>query len=132
MCPQHRFYFLTKNPKRLAEFNPWPPNALVGCSITGAETPQRQEEMIHALGEVRGTQRGISYEPLLGEPIVPVRSERIDWIVIGAQSGKSARPPAIQWMRTIEHAAERGNIPVWLKRNLLKVFPELKLRQERP
>ena len=129
-CPRHQFLFLTKRPENLARWNPWPKNAWVGCSITGAETAERQEAMIKALGQVEGGKRWISYEPLLAAPYRGP-PEWLDWAVIGAQSGKGAVAPEGWWVEDLERAADLYRIPYWRKNNLVRALG-LEKRQELP
>ena len=60
--PEHVHVFLTKNPKRLPEFNPWPANAWVGVSVTNQE---QYEEAIRHLAQVDAKVKFLSMEPLL-------------------------------------------------------------------
>ena len=61
-CPQHRFLFLTKNPRELIAWGKFPDNCWVGVSATD----QRQfDEAVRYLKEVKATVKYISSEPLL-------------------------------------------------------------------
>lgn len=60
----HTYQFLTKNPKRLRDFNPWPQNCWVGCTITDQ---QDADWKLHWLCEVDAPVRFVSHEPLLGK-----------------------------------------------------------------
>lgn len=127
-CPQHQFLFLTKRPENLAQFNPWPANAWVGTSITGAETPERQAEMLEALSRVEGAGvRWVSYEPVLG-PLVGWLPEWLDWIVIGAQTGHGAKECSddIYLFFTEQERTklwEKNNLARYLKRPLVQETP---------
>jgi protein gp37 len=76
----HTYQFLTKNPKRLKEFNPWPPNCWVGTTITNqADVDERVSELLKTEAPVRF----ISHEPIL---------ERVDvsrylWLYSGSTAG---------------------------------------------
>jgi protein gp37 len=64
MNPQHTFQFLTKNPARYQEFNPWPDNCWLGTTVTNQEDADaRVPELLKAQAKVRF----VSAEPLLGE-----------------------------------------------------------------
>lgn len=130
--PEHTFLFLTKNPQRYAEFNPWPDNAWVGCSITGAETQERQMEMANYLLNADAKIRWISYEPMLGELQLRRSLKSLQWLVIGAQSGPGAVKPPLEWATDVIETAEMMGHPIWIKKNLLKSLPYLNLRQELP
>jgi protein gp37 len=63
-CPQHIFQFLTKNPKRLKDFNPWPKNCWVGTTVTNqGDADERVSELFKADAPVRF----VSCEPLLSK-----------------------------------------------------------------
>ena len=126
--PQHTYLFLTKNPRQLPMFNPWPPNAWVGISITGAETPERQLEMVEYLGEVQGAgKRWFSFEPLLRFPHYDALRHALDladWVVIGGQSGGGKHAQAdLPEVRVISNMVLGRGIPLWQKRNLGHILP---------
>lgn len=114
--PQHTFQFLTKCPQNLARWNPWPPNAWVGVSVTADGDMTRA---ITNLGHVDARVRFVSMEPLLGA--ITMRSHPIqgflDWIIIGAQTNPT-RLPRREWVLEILAAADRAHIPVYMKDNL--------------
>ena len=116
--PQHTFLFLTKQPKNLAQWNPWPENAWVGCSITGAETPERRDFMLSSLRLVKAPIRWISYEPMLAELPIPFWESWIDWVVFGAQSGRGGHKLEPKAVRRQTFAAAFLGIPIWEKDNL--------------
>lgn len=62
--PQHTHIFLTKNPSRLCDFNPWPPNCHVGTTVTNQADA---DERLPWLLKVDAPVRFVSHEPLLGE-----------------------------------------------------------------
>ena len=121
-CAQHTFLFLTKNGEQLPQFNPWPPNAWVGVSITGSpEHAQVDRRNLEALAQVQAPVRWVSYEPVLGPfpkllPEVPL--EIVDWLVIGGLSGHKPFHPPEDWIQEVEVKAEALGIPVFEKNNL--------------
>ena len=134
--PEHVHVFLTKNPKRLPEFNPWPANAWVGFSATG---PEFYGDLCHMLS-VMATVKFVSLEPLLsdlthttsGREIPHVYGlHRLDWIVIGARTNP-LKLPTRKAVDDIEYMAVREHVPVFEKASLATLFPERKLRQEYP
>jgi protein gp37 len=89
--PQHIFQFLTKNPRRLEEFSPWPENCWVGATATDEES---FAEATLALAKVDAKVRFISAEPLLGEiRHFTIQATLIDWLIIGALTRPGAKPP---------------------------------------
>jgi protein gp37 len=120
-CPQHTFQFLTKNPKRLRLFNPWPENAWVGAT---ADSWGSYTRAIAGVDQVEAPVRYISAEPLLFEPMtVP---DCIDWLIIGAQTGPRAIRPKRRWVAKFTSMAHDLGIPVFHKNNLgeLAVYKE--------
>lgn len=120
-CPQHSFLFLTKAPQNLALFNPWPDNAWVGMSVTGAETLERQGAMLQSLTALKGGHLWVSYEPMLGRPRFN-EAFTVEWIVMGAQTGTRAVKPQREWLDSVKTRTERWRVPLWEKNNLAKVL----------
>lgn len=122
---QHTFLFLTKRPRELQafnRFNPWPSNCWVGV------TAINNSDWIKNVGwmaNVEASVRFVSLEPLLGSVCYAnVRRGRqmggIDWLIIGAMTGKRRREcaPKKEWVEEILTAADRAGVPVFLKDNL--------------
>ncbi len=130
--PEHTYIFLTKNPKRLAEFNPWPQNAWVGASATNAY--QLQAANSH-MGEVDCGMKFISYEPLLDyiglTDLNKMAASKVRWVIIGAQTNP-LHLPMIGYVTMIEHVADTANIPIFEKDSLAPLFPDRPLRREYP
>ena len=123
-CPHHTFLFLTKNPKRYLEFE-FPINAWVGTSVTCNNDKGRAE----ILKQVTAKVRFLSIEPLLGK--VSIDFKCIQWIIVGAQTGKKPLRPKTEWIEDILSQANKLGIPVFLKQNLklyyshcIQQFPE--------
>lgn len=115
-CPWHNFYFLTKNPKRLAEFNPWLPNAWSGVTATDQKM---MDEAMEGLRPVEGARKYISCEPLLGPVILP-KKLRINWLIIGGLTGPESKTcqPKPEWIKNLIDQAGDGGVPLFLKNNL--------------
>lgn len=144
--PKYRFYVLTKNPKRLAEFNPWPDNVWVGATATDGET---FIAACHALTNVDALVKYLSLEPLLSWPAADVvwplakaivnekvvellQVAGVSWLIIGGLSlpGRRYQHPLPQWVADIEAAADKAGVAVFEKENIRSVG--LPLRQEFP
>lgn len=131
-CPQHQFLFLTKRPETLVRFNPWPLNAWVGTSITGAETPQRQAAMLEALQAVEGAGvRWLSYEPVLGPLEQPIPAW-LDWVVVGKQSGRGMTQFELRALQMVELWAGYTGKARWWKNSMSRYFLYTPLTQELP
>lgn len=70
-------------------------------------------------------------EPILGE-INPGGLLVFDWVVLGVQTGAGAKKPERAWIERILNYPDfqRFNIPLYLKDNLLKIFPDLPSKKE--
>lgn len=114
----------------------WPlPNVWLGVSVENQETA---DERIPALLATPAAVRWLSCEPLLGpldltDPLsdgIPTSEQmqgpsslyfirhgapRIDWIVVGGESGPGARPFDLSWARDIVGQCQRASVPVFVK-----------------
>lgn len=137
LAPQHTFLFLTKAGHNLPRENPWPDNAWVGVSVTGA-LPDVDRRNLKALAQVQAPVRWVSYEPVLG-PFHGTPAEYslidIDWLVIGVETGHGQAPrlppETVGWVAEVEARADALGIPVYRKGNLVKALG-LPPRQELP
>ncbi|MDQ1051981.1 DUF5131 family protein [Streptomyces sp. V4I2] len=86
--------------KRVANWNAlssWPlPNVWIGTSIESDEYCWRADE----LRGVPAAVRFLSLEPLLG-PVPSLELSRIDWVIVGGESGPAHRPLDLAWVRDI-------------------------------
>ncbi|CUA90885.1 Bacteriophage protein gp37 [Chelatococcus sambhunathii] len=74
------------------------PNVWLGVS---AEDQRRANERVPDLREAPAAVRFISAEPLLGAIDFEPWLDRIDWIIVGGESGPGARPMHPDWARSI-------------------------------
>ncbi len=115
--PEHTFFLLTKRPKEAYRDIEWPRNAWLGVSLTGAESPERQRQIMDELRAVKGEhKRWVSYEPILGQIKIELM---VDWIVVGAQTGKGAVLPKTHWLN---YPYPHNNMRIWIKNNMRKFF----------
>jgi len=115
-CPQHKFMFLSKYPERYEKFI-FEPNCWVGETCS------------------QGTTKGIflapswfhyvSCEPLQYYVIV---HWYYNWIIIGAQT-QPLRLPNIKWIKHLVEQARDYEIPIYMKSNLKKVWPDELIRE---
>jgi len=154
-----RFYLLTKQPRNLIKFSPFPENCWVG--FTATDNQMFNYGLVY-LSDVKAKVKYASLEPLLGgiEP-VGIGSSILDWVIIGACTGSqkellalaegiaikqgktvsdfSLMPygkqwtlqPQIEWVEEIKQAARRAGIPIFEKDNL-KPLLQRPLKQELP
>jgi len=96
------------------------PHVAVGTSV---ENQQAADERIPHLLEVPATVRFLSMEPLLG-PVtlnLPFYSgslwpgDGIGWVIVGGESGPSARPMHPRWVRSIRNECVAAGVPFHFK-----------------
>lgn len=128
-APQHTYQFLTKNPQRLAEFNPWPANAWVGGTV---DVHARLAPTLAALRAVRASVRFISFEPLNEDMGAPDFLGAVEWLIIGAQTGVGAHQPDPDWVEALVCAADVARVPVLFKDNLAWPWRREEFPKHRP
>lgn len=119
--PQWNFLFLTKFPKRMAEFD-IPRNAWMGTTV---DLQARVANAEKAFAKVEAPIRWLSIEPML-EPLQFKRLDLFDWIVIGGASpskavdGTPATPAwsvPIDWMVDLHRQARAAGCAIYYKDN---------------
>lgn len=134
LAPQHTFQVLTKRPGRMRsllsseQFEsavflategrfPWPlPNVWLGTSV---ENQKWADVRIPLLLDTPAAIRFLSCEPLLG-PIDLFawnidRGTRVDWVIVGGESGPRARPMHPDWARQLRDDCLTAGIPFHFK-----------------
>lgn len=112
-CPRHTFQILTKRPHIAAQYSKsllWPNNIWVGTSVEDARVLDR----VRHLRSVPAAVRFISVEPLLG-PIPELPLNGIHWVIVGGESGPSARPMDRRWVRQIRDHCVEQHVPFFFK-----------------
>lgn len=85
------------------------------CLLVSAED-QEGTARVPLLLDVPARYRGLLLEPLLG----PVKLQRkwlkgLDWIVVGGESGKEARPAHPDWVRSVRSQCESEKVRFYFK-----------------
>lgn len=124
-CPQHTFQVLTKRPERIGpvlygEEGRWYlgggdflPNVWLGFSAEDQETFDAR-----ALEMVKSGWPGIrwvSLEPLLESTDISAFVYQLSWVVVGGESGPSARPMHPDWVRSIRDCCVAAGVPFFFK-----------------
>lgn len=121
-APQHKYLFLTKNPKRLCELAnmdklPANNNFWYGSTVTSKNSlryPGRFKDNTF-----------LSIEPLL-EPLDAGLGSfgNAKWIIIGAENGnrKDKIVPKREWIENIVEAASITRIPIFMKNSLKELM----------
>lgn len=140
----HRFIFLTKNPKRYAEFE-IPLNCWCGTSVAmlGIEQAHGKESnrMFDFLDAVPKGKRFLSFEPFTVFPHSCASDmllrwlSNIDWLIVGGLTGKGKWDYGNYWDKLngidliIKYCKDRS-LPLFLKRNTK--YPDYEKFQQYP
>ncbi len=102
---QHRYQILTKRAERMAAYfeqHVIPHNVWLGVTVENKNTKYRIEHLRHLKAEVRF----LSCEPLL-EDLGILDLSHINWVIVGGESGASARPMKEDWVINIKNQVEQ-------------------------
>lgn len=91
---------LTKRPQNVSKFlqKQLPKNVWIGTSV---EDQKAADQRVPRLAEIPAKIRFLSCEPLLGPLDLSRYLSKIDWVIVGGESGKSPRPMNPEWVRDI-------------------------------
>ncbi len=110
---QHTFQILTKRPDRMARLSKTLkvlPNVWLGTSVEDADHIGRLDD----LRSTKAATRFVSFEPLLGS-VADANLSRIDWAIVGGESGPRARPMDPQWVDQIRAICRRNGTAFFFK-----------------
>jgi protein gp37 len=94
----------------------WPRNAAIGCTVVNQEEADRDvPKLLAAKAALNPAFAFLSMEPLLG-PVDLVTAHkasvghgRVDWVIVGGESGPHARPMDLAWARSLrDQCADAG------------------------
>jgi protein gp37 len=109
----HRYQILTKRSDRLLQLDSrlgWAPHIWMGVTVETADYIERIEHLRATSAAVKF----ISFEPLLG-PMPKLDLHRIDWAIVGGESGPGARPMDRSWVLGILDQCRKAEIPFFFK-----------------
>ena len=118
----HIFQVLTKRPgravawweKNQARFNnEWPAGVWIGTSVES----QKYAPRITVLARLPAPVRFVSAEPLLESvDLSPwLQKGDLQWVIVGGESGRSARPMDLSWARDLRDQSLKVNAAFFLK-----------------
>lgn len=94
----------------------WPlPNVILGVSVGRREFISR----IDHLRETPAARRMVSFEPLL-EDVGEIDFIGIHWAIVGAESGRGARPCEIDWVRSLRDQCVRSGTAFFYKQQAVR------------
>jgi protein gp37 len=128
-APQHRYLFLTKNPKRYSSAlldRYFPSNMWFGWTQTGPLGTDTLFTAHHSM------QTFVSIEPLL-KPFEKCNIKGIGWAIVGAETGnrKGKVIPEKSWIDGIDEACEKAGVPLFMKESLRELMGD-DFKQEFP
>jgi protein gp37 len=109
----HQFQVLTKRSDVLLNLSPrlnWPENVWMGVSVENQTYDFRIDDLRNTGAHVKF----LSLEPLLGA-LPRLNLRRIDWVIVGGESGPGARPISEDWVLDIRDQCLRRGIPFFFK-----------------
>lgn len=109
----HTFQVLTKRSDRLLDVSPrlaWEPNIWMGVTVESGEYLHRIDHLRHTSAVVKF----LSLEPLLSR-LPHLDLKRIDWVIVGGESGWGARPMEAKWVAEIRDHCSNAKVPFFFK-----------------
>ncbi|MBY0430173.1 MAG: phage Gp37/Gp68 family protein, partial [Rhodospirillales bacterium] len=118
--PHLLWLLLTKRPENIVRFLPegWMmgyPNVWLGTTV---ENQEQAEARIPHLLATPAARRFVSCEPLLGPltlPLLHPPHARLDWVIVGGESGPKARPMHPDWARSLRDQCADAGVPFLFK-----------------
>ena len=131
--PIHNYLFLTKNTERYLEYivpNGYE-NLWFGITIT------KESEIAKVSMLPEGRRSFISIEPILEDLHSEIHRLFIhldDWIIIGAETGRSKNKviPEAEWINKLVAEADNAGVPVFMKESLVPIVGEQNMRRDFP
>ena len=119
--PHLHYQFLTKRAENIRECLPkdWfdyengYPNVWLGVSIEDQSVSWRFDEH---LADIPAAVRFASYEPALG-PLKDLRWDKLDWIIVGGESGANHRPFDHAWARDARDICQANGVEFFYKQD---------------
>lgn len=111
--PQHVFQVLTKRAERLFEVHKelmWTHNIWMGVSVED----DRVVDRIDFLRETNARVKFLSLEPLIG-PLPNLNLDKIDWVIVGGESGHKPRKMDADWVLDIQEQCENFGVAFFFK-----------------
>lgn len=120
----HTFQVLTKRSDRMAAYvrrrcsegvipERDMPNLWLGVSVESQRYVSRVDDLIDLPVAVRF----LSCEPLLGplDLADALADQRVNWVIVGGESGRKARSMDADWVRSIKEQCETAHVPFFFK-----------------
>jgi protein gp37 len=110
---RHTFQVLTKRADVLLEYHDklnWTDNIWMGVTVESI----RNVERIDMLSQTNAKLKFLSCEPLL-TALPHLKLDKIDWVIVGGESGSKSRPIREEWVLDIQEQCSNSEIPFFFK-----------------
>ena len=115
--PNLIWLILTKLPQNIpaelpSDWGEGYPNVML---MTSVENQVEANRRIPKLLEVPARGYGLSIEPLLEPVIIAQWAEKIDWAIVGGESGANSRPFSVDWARRLKVVCHHHSVAFFMK-----------------
>lgn len=132
---------LTKRPENIMAMAPtswvlnWPEHVWIGTSV---ENQAMADKRIPQIFDIPATVRFYSVEPMLESIELDMAYYVPDWVIVGGESGKNARPFEWDWARDVRDQCKSAGVPFFMKQGggfpnkregLNFIPPDLRIRE---
>lgn len=114
LTPQHIYQILTKRENEMSEYfakRSIPENIWLGVTV---EDKKHGLKRIDQLRTINASIKFLSVEPLL-EDLGEIDLSGIDWVIVGGESGRNARPMNKEWALNIKRQCDEQNVAFFFK-----------------
>jgi protein gp37 len=113
--PQHVFQVLTKRSDILMYYDSegwleWPHNLWMGVTVENSDFINRIDHLRNTGARVKF----LSCEPLLSS-LPELNLKKIDWVIVGGESGRTPRPMNEEWVIDIKDQCGKANVAFYFK-----------------
>ena len=111
--PQHVFQVLTKRAEILFDYHKklnWTHNIWMGVSVENEKELWR----VDYLRKTKAKTKFLSLEPLLS-PLTKLKLNKIDWVIVGGESGRKPRHMREEWVYEIFEKCEKADVKFFFK-----------------
>lgn len=109
----HIYQVLTKRSDILLRYHKelkWTPNIWMGVSVENAKVKHRIDD----LRKTNAHTKFLSCEPLIG-PLQKMNLKKINWVIVGGESGRTPRPMNVDWVLDIQKQCEKAGVSFFFK-----------------
>lgn len=111
----HTFQVLTKRPERVLKMDQegllkWTSNIWMGTTVES----DKYIERVNMLHNTKARIKFLSCEPLLGS-LKDMILDKIDWVIVGGESGPKSREMKKEWILEIKEICEKNGVAFFFK-----------------